>query len=275
MSSNEVISGVEFSYLDHSLLHKHGIGVQSLVDGFRGGGPGAVIQEGPQIMVRRLFVDFQEIYLKLYRSRGLRRWIGGEWVRGPALRAFQNARKLAAYRIETAPVLAVVERDRNGARRESGLFTLSLSPAQRITLFFLEHLAKHDSGRERLSVLRELGCFLFNIHEQGVYPKDFKDSNVLVKRADKGYLFYLVDYDGFLFANAVSLRRRMKNLYQIGITLGETLTREERLFLLHCYGEGGLLDKPGVERLEQEISRAIQTRQKRKQRLQIIRAKGV
>jgi tRNA A-37 threonylcarbamoyl transferase component Bud32 len=275
MNSNEVISGVEFSYLDHSLLQKHGIGVQSLVDGFRGGGTGEVIQQGPQALVRRLFIGSQEIYLKLYRLRGLRRWVNSEWARGRALRAFQNARRLADLGIKTAPVLAVVGRDRNGTRGESGLFTLSLSPAQRITLFFLDHLAKHDDGRERLSVLRELGSFLFNIHERGVYPRDFKDSNVLLRRADQGYSFYLVDYDGFLFASSVSLRRRLKNLYQIGITLGETLTREERLSLLRCYCEGGLLDEPDVERLEQEISGAIQARQQSKQRLQIIRAKGI
>jgi hypothetical protein len=275
MNSSEVISGVEFSYLDHSLLQKHGIGVQSLVDGFRGGGTGEVIQQGPQALVRRLFIGSQEIYLKLYRLRGIRRWVTGERARCRAFRAFQNAARLADLGIKTAPVLAVAGRDRNGTTGESGLFTLSLSPARRITLFFLDHLATHDDGKERLSILRELGSFLFNIHERGVYPRDFKDSNVLLRRADHGYAFYVVDYDGFLFAGSVPLRRRLKNLYQIGITLGETLTREERLFLLRSYCEGGLLNERDVERLEQEISQAIQARQQSKQRLQIIRAKGI
>jgi hypothetical protein len=275
MNTGEVVSGVEFSYLDRSLLEKLGIGVQSLVEAFRGGGTAAVIQQGPRTQVRRFFIGTQEIYLKLYRLRGLRRFFGIGGARSGALRAFRNARRLAELRINTAPVLAVVRRDHERRRAESGLFSLSLFPARRITLFFLDYLAEqHDRG-ERLRVLNELGSFLFNIHEHGVYPKDFKDSNLLVGRAGRGYSFYLPDYDGFLFVSRVSSRRRLKNLYQIGATLGEALTREERLFLLRSYGAGRLFDGPGAERLEREISRAIVARRQTKQRLQVIRAKGV
>jgi hypothetical protein len=262
----ETISGLDFAYLDRSILKSLGIEVFTLIDIFRGGGAGLVIKDGRRSFVKRFSFGSQEVYLKFYRTYALSRRIGSFWRAAPALRAFRNARRLAALGIGTAPAVAVVARDRNSATGESGLFTLSLLPAESITQFFMDKLSNPGAEEERRVVLRELACFLSDIHGRGIYPKDCKDANVLVRREDDGYSFHLLDYDSFLFLDSVSARRRMKNLHQMGITLGQVLSQEERLLMLQWYRQASPSLKLDVERLGVEIERGVKVRQQRRQR---------
>jgi hypothetical protein len=271
----ETISELDFAYLDRSVLKRLGIEVLTLVEIFRGGGAGVVVKDGARSLVKRFAFGSQEVYLKFYRGYTSYHWNGSFWRPVRALRAFQNACRLAALGIGTAPVLAVVARDRASTTGESGLFTLSLSPAQRITLFFLDQLSHQGAEEERRVVLSDLAAFLADIHRRGVYPKDCKDGNVLVRKEDHGYSFHLLDYDSFLFLDSVSSRRRLKNLYQLGITLGQVLTQEERLFILQCYSRASPSWKVDVERLGLEIAKAVKVRQQRKQRRQALRGKVV
>jgi hypothetical protein len=275
MKIAETISGVEFAHLDRPALEGLRIGADALVDIFRGGGAGTVVQAGRRTLVRRCAVGSREIYFKLYRNTGVFRWFQARRLFSRAFQAFRNSCRVADAGIGTAPILAVVIRDRTGRSGESGLFTLSLSPAQSITLFFLDPLPKHGAEENRRLALGGLSDFLFRIHQQGIYPRDFKDTNVLVRRDEHGTSLYLVDCDSISFLRAVSLKKRVKNLWQIGITLGEALTREERLFFLsrYCQRLGGR--QVEVHKLEQAIADVILKRQQKIHRLPILRAKGL
>jgi hypothetical protein len=262
----ETISGLDFAYLDRSILKTLGIEVFTLIDIFRGGGAGLVIKDGRRSFVKRFSFGSQEVYLKFYRAYAYSRWFGTYWRDAPAIRALQNARRLAALGIGTAPAVAAVARDRTRATAESGLFTLSLFPAQSISQFFMDKLSNDGAEEERRIVLRDLACFLSDVHRRGIYPKDCKDANVLVRSEDDGYSFHLLDYDSFSFSDSVSSRRRLKNLYQIGITLGQVLSQEERLLMLQCYTQASPSWKLDVERLGMEIERGVEVRRQRRQR---------
>lgn len=252
----EKISGLEFAFVDRSLLRTHGIDISALVEIFRKPEAGELVQEGAKSAVRRYSVGGQEIYLKVYLAPGFRRWIAGAAYRR-ALKAFKNVIRLADLGINTAPVLAVVKTDCDGTAVTSGLFTLSLFPAQTTQSFFLNQVSEQSAdGRRQL--LDELAGFLFHIHEKGIYPKDFKHSNVLVRETGHGHSFYLVDYDGFLFLKSVSARRRLKNLYQIGSTLRPPLSRAELRFLLQCYGERKPSLQGSLETLADKIERRLE-----------------
>lgn len=253
----ENISGLEFAFVDRGLLRTHGIDISTLVEIFRKGDAGALVQEGPKSTVHRYSVGDQEIYLKAYRARGFFRWIAvGPYRR--ALNAFTNASRLAHLGVNTAPVLALVKRDRDGTAARSGLFTLSLLPAQSTRLFFLNRLSDGSAMDRRRQLLDELAGFLFHVHEKGIYPKDFKHSNILVTETEHGHSFYLVDYDGFLFLKSVSTRRRLKNLYQIGSTLGPVLSQAEVRFLLQCYGERKPSLQDALGALADEIEKRLE-----------------
>jgi serine/threonine protein kinase len=253
----EKISGLEFAFVDRCLLRTHGIDISTLVEIFRKRDAGALVQEGPKSTVRRCSVGDQEIYLKAYLARGFRWWIAAGPYRR-ALNAFKNASRLADLGVNTAPVLAVVKRDCDGTAARSGLFTLSLFPAQSTQLFFRNRLSDGSAMERRHQLLDELAGFLFHIHEKGIYPKDFKHSNVLVRETGHRHSFYLVDYDGFLFLKSVSARRRLKNLYQIGSTLRPALSRAELRFLLQCYGERKPSLQGSLEALADEIEKRLE-----------------
>jgi hypothetical protein len=253
----ENISGLDFGYLDRSLLVSLGIEIAALVEIFRGRDKGQLVQEGSRTSVRRYSTGRQEIYLKLYRPYGVCRWLPANTAYRRALQALNNARRLRELKIKTAPVLAVVKQDNDERTSESGLFTLSLFPAQGSILFFLNELSCGRAVQQRRQVLCELASFLWNLHEKGIYPKDCKHSNVLIRQTEQGYSFYLIDYDSFLFLNSVSCKRRLNNLYQISSTLGPALVAGEVRFLLECYGQrAGSLDH-ALERLERDIERRL------------------
>jgi len=251
----ENISGLDFAYLDRCLLENSGIEIATLVDVFRGREAGTVVQKGPKSVVRRHPVGDQEIYLKLYRWRRISRWLGMDRGYCRALKALENASRLASLGIKTAPVLALVKRDRNGITAESGLFTLSLSPAQAISRYLIERLSNRQAGTHRHEILRQLADFLWNIHEKQIYPKDFKDGNILIRQISEQYCFYLVDYDSFLFLRSISSRRRLKNLYQIGSTLRYALSEGELEFLLQAYCER----RPSLSGRVRALQREIET----------------
>ena len=263
----ENISGIEFAYLNRCLLESSKIKIAALVDVFRGPEAGSVVQRGPKSVVRRYLVGDQEIYLKLYRWRRISRWLRIDRGYCRALKAMENTFRLTSLGIKTAPVLALVRRDRNCSPAASGLFTLSLSPAQTISRYLVERLSSRQAGTQRREILRRLAEFLWNIHEKQIYPKDFKDGNILIRRISDHYCFYLVDYDSFLFSRSISSRRRLKNLYQIGSTLRYALSEGEVEFFLQAYCER----RPSLSGRVGALQREIETNSRSKAAAALVR----
>jgi hypothetical protein len=275
MNSSEIISGLEFAYLDRSLIDQLRLNASDLAETFRRKDQEGIVKASERSVVRLFPAGDRHVYLKLYCPRGAARWIRRGWARRRVLSALRNARRLASLEIKTAPILAVVVRDLRGAGTDSGIFTLSLAPAKTITLFFLEYLSIPETQGERRAVIEKLAGFLRGLHERGVYPKDFKDTNLLIRRLGPRHEFYMVDCDSLLFLRSVSRRRRLKNLVQIGITLGEALSSAERLFFLRAYAQGFDTLKADLEEVERQMGDVIHRRRLKRQRLSAVYSKGL
>lgn len=76
-----------------------------------------------------------------------------------------------------------------------------------------------------------------SLHAGNIYHSDLKASNILVldSTPTSERNFHLVDLQGLKKCLYVSERRRIKNLAQINRTLGDQLTRTEKLFFVKTY----------------------------------------
>ncbi|MBI4527653.1 MAG: hypothetical protein HY695_27975 [Deltaproteobacteria bacterium] len=250
------------------------IDVSTVAEAFREEADNCIAKTGQKTLVRLISLGSQRLFLKFYTARGPSRWIRGS-ARRRVLRAYANACRLNVLGIKTAPILAVILRDVERTGGCSGLVTLSLSPAKTLTLFFMEQLPVPGHEAARRVLIKRLSDFLCGLHDRGVYPKDFKDTNVLVRQCGDDHRFYIVDCDGLLFLRSLSRRRRMKNLAQIGITLGEALSPAERLLFLSAYANRYPELKMDLERVELGWKKAIERRQLQRDRLTTIRSRGL
>ena len=89
--------------------------------------------------------------------------------------------------------------------------------------------------------MRQLARLFSSLHKKNIYHNDLKASNILVREQAPGEtLFSVIDLQGLKRCSYVSKRRRIKNLAQLGRTLGLFLSRPEKLFFLKAYGDFSL-----------------------------------
>ncbi|MBI4820735.1 MAG: hypothetical protein HY791_31010 [Deltaproteobacteria bacterium] len=117
-------------------------------------------------------------------------------------------------------------------------------------------------GRDRRSLVSAVARFLGRIHDAGVYPSDFNDTNVLVTDFGEPVL---IDPEGLRFVGWVSSRRRVRNLERLlRAFLGQNgvpLSTRFRFLVEYAGGNSGL-----ARRRARELFEAIGIRFRRKQR---------
>ncbi len=147
--------------------------------------------------------------------------------RDRAARAWEVAQALRARGIDTPEPLAV---GRVGA--EGWYVARRLEGAEQIRRWFLRRdvasAAPPQLPYEFEEIVAALARLARNLHERGVFFRDFTDGNVLVTRGDSGPRLWLVDLDRARVGDvAVSTLRRFRDLARPGLNRPEDL----KLFL--------------------------------------------
>lgn len=147
--------------------------------------------------------------------------------------AYVHAHRLGVVGVQTATPLAYVRR--NG--RSYSLFE-DLSKLER-----LDHLARRlfrlSTRADRRRLLNDSADWLARIHRLGVYHGDVKGVNVLVDTRQRRWLFHLIDTDHCrFFDHPVDLRRRVKNLAQLGASIPVVVSKTDRLRWFRRYATG-------------------------------------
>ena len=108
-------------------------------------------------------------------------------------------------------------------------------------------------GRRR--ILSGLASLFYRLHSSGIYHRDLKGSNILVRGDGRGDAeLLLIDLDGVRKGRRLSQRKRIKNLFQLYQTLARhRLSVREMLFFLKGYAD--LFSMPRKER--KGLARAI------------------
>jgi serine/threonine protein kinase len=183
------------------------------------------------------------VYIKRYNCFSLRYRIQSLFCRSGAVRALRGAAILRGARIATARPVAAVEVHRWGTLESSFYISEELIEAKTTDAYWRENL-KTMSGAEGFHVRRrflaDLSGLFRRLHAERIYHNDLKDYNILVRPNQEGKeQFFVVDLEGVRRCRRLSMRRRVKNLVQLNRTLGQFLSRPEKLVFLNSYLANG------------------------------------
>jgi len=181
------------------------------------------------------------VYIKQYNALFFRHRLASVFCDSPALRALFGAAALLQEGYATASPIAAVEHRCRGVLIKSFYLSEEIEGAKTATDYWRESVLslKGIEGRlKRRAVLRALAQLFRSLHERRIYHNDLKASNILAldnKGPTTDGIFSVIDLQGVRKCYVLSRRRRIKNLAQINRTLGNHLTRTEKLSFIKAY----------------------------------------
>ena len=184
----------------------------------------------------------KNVYMKQHNALSVGHRLASFFLPSAALRSLAGAVTLLEAGYDTAKPVAAVEHRSRGVLIKSFYFSEEVSGAKAVDNFWRENLITlrgREGYRRRRAFLRELARLFSSLHKKNIYHNDLKASNILVReeQAPGEPLFSIIDLQGLKRCSYVSKRRRIKNLAQLGRTLGLFLRLPEKLFFLKAYGE--------------------------------------
>lgn len=193
-------------------------------------------------MPMRIGGEIKNVYMKQHNALTLRHRLAALFLPSAAMHSLTGALTLLQAGYATAKPVAAVEYRSRGVLIKSLYFSEEISGAKTVDTFWRENLITLqgvDGYRKRRAFLRALAHLLSSLHRQRIYHNDLKASNILIRheQAPMQGVFSLIDLQGLRRCVYVSKRRRIKNLAQLGRTLGRFLSRSEKLFFLKAYNE--------------------------------------
>ncbi len=134
--------------------------------------------------------------------------------------AFINAEKILNAGFETPKPYAYIIERKNGLIRYSYFISDQIENAKQV---------REYQGND---FLRAYAIYTAQIHEKGLFPRDYTPGNILCRKEDDKYHFFLIDVNRFNFKNKpLTLNQAPYNLYT-------TMSDENDLcFFIHCYSE--------------------------------------
>jgi tRNA A-37 threonylcarbamoyl transferase component Bud32 len=197
-----------------------------------------IIKDQERIKVCKVGWNGEDIYIKRYNPYSIWSRVEGTLTGSKALRSWKGAMILSESGFNTAEPLAAIECKRLGLPGESFYVTKEIKDS-RISVYYYreEFLEKKGSVRKRRAFLRSLAGLFRDLHEKGIYHNDLKDYNILVTDDAPNRRFYLLDLEGVRKFKVLSLNRKVKNLVQIYRTLGEHLSRPDKVSFFKEYAK--------------------------------------
>lgn len=183
----------------------------------------------------------RSVCVKEYCGQPLLRRLRNLFRPRPALRSWMAAHALRVRDIAAPQHLAVALPANPLSGQGSYLISDRLQHAVGLDRYATAHLAGPEARSRRRAFAQAVGRHFARLHEQGVYHRDLKASNILVHEDDGGWVFHLVDLDRVRFLSPVDRRRRVLNLAQINASTPRVLSNTDRLAALRAYQAQGPL----------------------------------
>ena len=188
----------------------------------------------------RIGRTIKSVYVKQHNALLFRHRLASIFCASAALRSLSGAATLRQEGFATARPLAVVEFRRRGVLIKSFYISEEIAGAKTSTDYWREKLLPLtgiEGCLKRRAVLRALAQLLRSLHKRRIYHNDLKASNILAldEAPTSEGIFSLIDLQGVRKCFYLSRRRRIKNLAQINRTLGNHLTRTEKLSFIKAY----------------------------------------
>lgn len=159
-----------------------------------------------------------------------------------AERSYLNALKVLEKGIKTPEPIAFIETWKNGLIDKS--YYVSIHEQVEGTM---KEIYKRP-GHENRELIQAFTLFTVEIHKKGILHKDYSPGNILFKKAENGYQFYLIDLNRMSFKNIHILEscKSFSRLHADGETLnfiGEEYSKKRKYNkrlcqkLIHTYNK--------------------------------------
>ncbi len=105
---------------------------------------------------------------------------------------------------------------------------------------------RDDRIKGKRAFINAFATIVKALHERGIFHKDLKASNILVKdTGESSWRFHFIDLDGVSFQKGpLRSSKRILNLVQINASIPSQISSTDRLRFLHVYmSEPGLTDR--------------------------------
>lgn len=162
---------------------------------------------GPDTDKRRVNVAGHALFVKRYNCTGwLYRW-KSVFRPSRALRSWFAAIRFSDYAVPTpTPLFCLEERHYAFLGRAYIVFPFIDDGIDLLRLWSQLNVAEQEA------CLYHLASVIGHMHAQGVYHGDTNWRNILVRRQDDQWLFYLIDLDGCRFQKRPSKERALRDL---------------------------------------------------------------
>ncbi|MCD6352837.1 MAG: hypothetical protein J7M06_01325 [Proteobacteria bacterium] len=130
---------------------------------------------------------------------------------------WQIGHKLSERSISTPPLVASGSSRKFGFLRKDYIISEEITEAKPLNIWIEENIHQRSiSLSEKKRVIQAFALFVRLIHDQGIYPSDFHQGNVLIKiEKTSPPIFYLIDLHSIRIKRKLTLQNRIKNLVQL------------------------------------------------------------
>ena len=158
----------------------------------------------------------------------------------PAEREWCAAQKVTQRNVPTFTPLAVGKFRRCGLLKKNYLISKSIDNAKSLKEYTHHYYLSQTISDvpERRKVIIALAKFVKDLHQKGIFHRDFHWGNILIEKAKQGALhFYLMDLHRVKLKSKLTDRQKIKNLSSLNTGFSHKSRRAERLRFLKAYAE--------------------------------------
>jgi serine/threonine protein kinase len=165
------------------------------------------------------------------------------------MKSWIAAHGLSVRGIPTASAMALIEDRRWRVLRDSFLFMEDLTDCSGLDRYVKAAFpgkGKDNRIMEKRAFINTFATIVRSLHERGIFHKDLKASNILVKETgESSWRFHFIDLDGVSFQKGpLRSSKSILNLIQINASIPSQISSTDRLRFLHVYmSEPGLTDR--------------------------------
>jgi len=97
-----------------------------------------------------------------------------------------------------------------------------------------DYLSSFADRRKKRRALKDFAAWMRNVHNHGVWQRDFKSPNVVYYNGS----YFILDLEGVSIQGRLCNKKKINNLGQLNASLGNHLTVKDRLRFYHYYTAG-------------------------------------
>jgi hypothetical protein len=186
--------------------------------------------------VYKFSCDNGKFYFKQYHYRSLWDFIKHTFRPSRAMRTINAAAMLAANGFLAPEIITMGYRCKGIFRIENFLLTREVENAQPLYVFFEKRYDHQNScPAEKREFIKALGHLIGRLHAKNISHGDLRLGNVLVRKNDSGWEFFLLDNERTVQYARLPRRLRLKNLVQCNMHQTPALTHTDRLRFFNAY----------------------------------------